>query len=170
MTGKTGGKESVIFHIGIKKNFIYFWLHWVFVAARRLSLVVRAGAILCCSTQASHCGGFSCCRAPAPEALAQQSWCMGLVALWHVGASLTRDQTCVPCIGRILKQWTTKEVLMLNLIKTQWLIVLLFKGLYDLRGREPSSLQKTQCAFTGTWMNERIQGNKTVGGRVVGTL
>ena len=25
---------------------------------------------------------------------------MGLVVLWHVGSSLTRDQTCVPCIGR----------------------------------------------------------------------
>ena len=26
---------------------IYFWLHWVFVAARRLSLVVGAGATIC---------------------------------------------------------------------------------------------------------------------------
>ena len=59
MTGKTGGKENVIFHTGILKFFIYFWLHWVFVAARRLSLAVQAGAILCCSMQASHCGGFS---------------------------------------------------------------------------------------------------------------
>ena len=58
-------------HIGIKNFLIYFWLHWVFVAARWLSLVVQAGAILYCSVQASHCGGFSCCRAPALEALAQ---------------------------------------------------------------------------------------------------
>ena len=28
---------------------------------------------------------------------------------------LTRDQTCVPCIGRqVLNPWTTKEVLVLN--------------------------------------------------------
>ena len=26
--------------------FIYFWLHWVFVAARRLSLVVVSGGLL----------------------------------------------------------------------------------------------------------------------------
>ena len=43
----------------------YFWLRWVFVAARRLSLVAasRGGATLCCSVRASHCGGFSCCGA-----------------------------------------------------------------------------------------------------------
>ena len=36
---------------------------------------------------------------------------MGLVALWHVGSSRTRDRTCVPCIGRqILNHWTTREV------------------------------------------------------------
>ena len=40
---------------------IYFWLHWVFVAARGLSLVAESGATLCCSARASHCGGFSCC-------------------------------------------------------------------------------------------------------------
>ena len=37
---------------------------------------------------------------------------MGLVAPWHVGSSLTRDQSCVPRIGRqILNYWTTREVL-----------------------------------------------------------
>ena len=34
---------------------------------------------------------------------------MGLVALQHVGSSQTRDQTCVPCIGRILNHRTTRE-------------------------------------------------------------
>ena len=34
--------------------FIYFWSHWIFVAA------LRGGA------QASHYGGFSSCRAQAP--------------------------------------------------------------------------------------------------------
>ena len=39
-------------------------------------------------------------------------WCMGLVALWHVVSSHTRDSTCVPFIGRwILNQWTIREVL-----------------------------------------------------------
>ena len=44
--------------------FIYFWLHWVFVAARGLSSSCGEwGAALCCSAWASHCGGFSCCGA-----------------------------------------------------------------------------------------------------------
>ena len=46
--------------------FIYlfiYWLRWVFVAARRLSLVAASGATLRCSAWASHCGGFSCCGA-----------------------------------------------------------------------------------------------------------
>ena len=35
---------------------------------------------------------------------------MGLVALQHMGSSQTRDQTCVPCIGRrILNHRTTRE-------------------------------------------------------------
>ena len=45
--------------------FIYFWLCWVFAAAPGLSLVVASGATLCCGTQASRCGGFSCCGARA---------------------------------------------------------------------------------------------------------
>ena len=36
-------------------------------AARRLSLVVAGGASLCCRSWASHCGGFSSCRAQALE-------------------------------------------------------------------------------------------------------
>ena len=41
----------------------------------------------------------------------QKLWCMGLVALWHVGSSQTRDQTRVPYIGRwILIHCTTREV------------------------------------------------------------
>jgi len=36
---------------------------------------------------------------------------MGLVAPWHVGSSWTREQTCIPCIGRwILNHWTNREV------------------------------------------------------------
>lgn len=35
-----------------------------------------------------------------------------LVALWHVGSSLTKDPTCVLFTGmRILNDWTAKEVL-----------------------------------------------------------
>ena len=45
--------------------FIYFWLCWVFVAVRGLSLVVASRAALHCGARASHCGGLSCCRARA---------------------------------------------------------------------------------------------------------
>ena len=45
-------------------------------------------------------------------AQAQYLWCTGLVALWHVGSSPTRDQTCVSCIGMwILIHCVTREVL-----------------------------------------------------------
>ena len=44
---------------------IQFWLHWVFVAARGLSLVAASRATLHCGAWASHCSGFSCCGARA---------------------------------------------------------------------------------------------------------
>ena len=36
----------------------FFWLCWVFIAARGLSLVAASGATLCCGARA-HCGDFS---------------------------------------------------------------------------------------------------------------
>ena len=47
------------------KNLFYFWLRWVFVVARGLSLVAASRATLPCGTWASHCSGFSRCRARA---------------------------------------------------------------------------------------------------------
>ena len=41
------------------------WLCWVFVAARRLSLVAVSGGTLRCGVWASYCSGFSCYRARA---------------------------------------------------------------------------------------------------------
>ena len=66
----------------------------------------------------SRCVGFSSCGMRAQQlwlagsrVQAQQLWCTGLVALWHVGSSRTRDRTCVPCIGRwIPNHCTTTEV------------------------------------------------------------
>ena len=53
----------------------------------------------------SHSLGSRACRL-------QQLWCMGLVALWHVGSSWIRDRTRVPCIGgQILNPWTIREAL-----------------------------------------------------------
>ena len=60
----------------------------------------------CCTLTFSSCGTWAshCCRA-------QALGCAGLAALWHVGSSQTRDQTCVLCIGRqILNHWIAREV------------------------------------------------------------
>ena len=54
-----------LFLINLFILFIYFWLHWVFVAACGFLQLRQVGATLRCSAGASHCGGFSCCRARA---------------------------------------------------------------------------------------------------------
>ena len=43
--------------------FYYFWLCWVFVAARTFLSLWHVGAALCCRVWASHRSGFSCCGA-----------------------------------------------------------------------------------------------------------
>ena len=61
--------------------------------------------------QASHCSGFSCCRARALGAWASVVVAHGLSCSRHVGSSGTRARTPVPCIGRwILNHWATREV------------------------------------------------------------
>ena len=44
--------------------FFFLCLCWVFIAAPGLSLVALGGGVRC-GAQASHCSGFSCCRARA---------------------------------------------------------------------------------------------------------
>ena len=84
-----------------------------------------------CCVQASHCSGFSCCRA---QAVGTQAWVLavrglgkwgrtGLAVPWHVGSFWTRDQTDVSYIARkILNHWTTREALKLVVF---WLLILL---------------------------------------------
>ena len=76
---------QTIFTAFFKYKFIYFWLHWVFIAARglarRLSLVAAMGATLFCSARASHCGGFSCCGAWALGAQASVAVARGSVVV-----------------------------------------------------------------------------------------
>ena len=109
----------------------YFWLHCIFIAASGLFLVAasKGYSLLRCVglslrwllllwSTGSRRMGFSSCGMRAQQlwlvgsrAQAQQLWCTGLVALWHVGSSTTRDRTCVPCIGRwILNHCATREV------------------------------------------------------------
>ena len=90
----------------------------------------KRGLLCSCRARAPHCSGFPCCRAqalgcksfstcgmwaqqlkfPGSSAQAQQLWGTGLVGLWHVGSSWTRDRTCVSYIGRwIPYHWATRE-------------------------------------------------------------
>ena len=70
-------------------NFMYLFIFafagssllcWVSVAARAFFLLQRAGAMLCCSTRASHCSGSSC-GAQAPGCVDEQWWCMNSVVV-----------------------------------------------------------------------------------------
>ena len=106
------------FKINLFIYFIYFWLRWVFVAARGLSLVAASGGysslrcarfslrwLLLLWSMGSRCAGFSSCGSRASVL-----WHTGLVAPRHVGSSWTRARTRVPCIGgRILNHCSTKE-------------------------------------------------------------
>ena len=104
----------------IKKNFFFnFWLHWVFVAAHRLSLVASSGGysslqctgfslwVLLLWTMGSRHAGFSSCGSWALEC--RLSSC-------GTQAYLLRDMWDlpgpIPCIGRrILNHCTIREVL-----------------------------------------------------------
>ena len=89
--------------------FIYYWLHWVFLAACRLSLVAangRLGVVHGLLLDSSYCRartlglvGFSSCSSPALEH--GLSWSALCGILW------TRDQIHVSCIGRQILNWWT---------------------------------------------------------------
>ena len=71
-----------------KKNHFFFWLHWVFAAVRGLSpAAVSRGYFPGAVHGASHCGGFSCCRA----------WAPGHVGLVAVARRLFLNQGSNPC-------------------------------------------------------------------------
>ena len=76
-----------------KKLFIYFWLHWVFIAVHWLSLVAASRGN--CSLR---CVGFSFVVAVASlvaehelQTVGSGVWCMGLVAPWIVESSWTKN-------------------------------------------------------------------------------
>ena len=86
-----------------------FWLCWVFVGSWAFrSLCGERELPSGWRCVASHCRGFSCCRARAPGCVgfssgttqAQELCHTGLVAPRRVGSSWTRDQTHVSCTGR----------------------------------------------------------------------
>ena len=102
-------RKGVFFKIFFLSFFIYFWLlqslvatPWAFSSYGEQGLLSSSGAGLLTvmaslvAEQGSRVLGL------------QQLWPMGLAALHHMESSNTRDQTCLPCIGRwILNHWTT---------------------------------------------------------------
>ena len=63
--GRQGWGELGLTHMHDFLKVIYLLLHWVFVAAWTFSSYNKRGRLSGCGAQASHCGGFSCCRAQA---------------------------------------------------------------------------------------------------------
>ena len=98
--------------------YIYFWLCWVFVSVRGLSLVAASGGhsssrcaglslsrpLLLRSTSSRRAGSVVVAHGPSRSAAC------GIFPPRHVGSSQTRAQTRVPCIGRqILNHCATRE-------------------------------------------------------------
>ena len=100
----------LMFFFKLINLFIYFWLCWVFVSVRGLSLVAASGG-----HPSSRCAGLSLSRPLLLRSTGSRHagsvvWLTGLVAPRHVGSSQTRARTRVPCIGRqILNHCTTRE-------------------------------------------------------------
>ena len=92
--------------------FLNFWLCWVFVSLRGLSLVVASGG-----HSSSQCVGLSLSRplllrSTGSRRAGSVVVVTGPVAPRHVGSSQTRARTRVPCIGRqILNHCATREAL-----------------------------------------------------------
>ena len=85
--------------------------------ARAFSSCGKWGPLFIAVRGPLHYRGLSCCGAQAPDAQAQQLWLTGLVAPWHVGSSQTRARTCVPCIGRqIRNHCATREALIFKIM------------------------------------------------------
>ena len=112
-------------------TFIYFWLCWVFVASCGISVVAESGNYSSCSMLASHCSGFSCCRAQALEHSGLSSygewnqqlrlsgsrvWAQYLAHMLIIasfmacGILLDQGLNWCPCIARwTVNHWTTRE-------------------------------------------------------------
>ena len=82
-----------------KKKFIYLWLHWVFVAAHGLSLIVASGGdslvVMLPGLLIAVALTSLVVELRGSRQQAQQLWCTGLVALSRVASSQTRELN--PC-------------------------------------------------------------------------
>ena len=111
-----------------KRLFIYLFLAVLGLGCCGSSVAIGRDYCLFRKT-ISHCGGFSCFRARAVGYMGlsgcstwAQQLCHG-----HVGSSRTRDQTCVPCIGKqTLVHYITRKVFFLSFILSLFLSLSLF--------------------------------------------
>ena len=96
------GSTDFFLSFFFKTIYLFISLHWVLVAACRLSLAVARSGCSLSGAQASHCGGFSCCGAQALRHTGFGSCSTQAQLLWDMWDfnSRTRDHTCVPCTGR----------------------------------------------------------------------
>jgi len=63
-----------------------------------------------CGLWAYYCSGFSCCRARAVGQVGSVVVVHGFSCPESCGIFLGQGSNGVPCIGRILNLWTTREV------------------------------------------------------------
>ena len=97
--------------------FFFFFVTSVLAVLGAGSALLHAGFLYCsdpglpssCRVWASHCSGLFC----GAWALGEQASVVGKHELsCSVASSRTRDQTCVPCIGRrVLTQCASREVI-----------------------------------------------------------
>ena len=115
-------RQEFYLFIYLFNYFIYFWLCWVFVSVRGLSLVVASGG-----HSSSWCAGLSLSRPLLLRSTGSRRegsavvahWLTGPVAPRHVGSSQTRARTRVACIGRqILNHCATREAPRQEFLKT----------------------------------------------------
>ena len=99
--------------------FFYFWLCWVFVSVRGLSLVAASGG-----HSSSRCASLSLSRplllrSTGSRRASSAGVAQGLVAPRHVGSSQTTARIHVACIGRqILNYCATREARSYTFYKT----------------------------------------------------
>ena len=67
------------------KFFFFFWLHWVFIAVRRLSLVAASGGYSSLRCTGSRCAGFSSCSTWASVVAVRGLSNCGMQALERLG-------------------------------------------------------------------------------------
>ena len=116
--GREGNLKVTVVLICLKiHSFLFMAVLSLPCCASTFSSCSEQGLLSSCSEMSFHWSDFSCFRSWALGVWASLTatpgftmlWCTGLVALWHVGLSLTRDWVHVPCTDRwILYHWNTR--------------------------------------------------------------